>query len=403
MKKTCLLISLLTVLNVLFSQDNETGYWDFSRATNKTIKLPFDKKTWIRTDELPIGTTEVMYRITLLNDKQKLLESLASLLNKVPANQYTSTASVATTFASKIVSNDLCKFSIFTTYEDAQNYYKTGNYQTACYIHLNTVHQYASRFSVENSDCLNQETRYLWFGFKNKNEINMFTDENIVLEVIPWVDKKASRGWTLEIKQSVIDNLKQNKVVKKLSDPDKYCDCVLNKLEENYTVQDFRQQTFTEQTQITNEYIKLCLDETGETDKIYEKASDKANALINNKNYSDAIKYLLDIIENKKATIRDYCNIGYCYLITKQYLKSIKYLKMGEAMDETDLSIKLNLAHAYLFNDEIDKAKSLYTKYKKQNIDENTSWIDAVKKSFEDFKNTGLTSEYLNEILNIIL
>ncbi|HUM51133.1 MAG TPA: hypothetical protein PK431_04930 [Chitinophagales bacterium] len=402
MKKSLLLFSFFIIISNSFSQDNESGYWDNSRATYKTIKLAYDKKTWVRTDELPIGTTEIMYRITLLNDKQELLESLSSLVNKIPPNQYSTSVAIATTLASKVVSNDLCKFSIFNTYDDAQNYYKTGNYQTACYSYPNSLHQYAGRFSIENSDCLNSETRYLWFGFKNKNEVNIITDETIVLEVIPWVNKKASTGWSLEFKQKIIDVLKENDVVKKLSDPDKFSDCVLNKLEENYTVQDFKQLTFTERTQISNQYIKLCFDETGETDKVYEKASDKANSLIKNKKYSDAIKYLLDIIDNKKATIRDYSNIGYCYLITKQFLKSIKYLKIGESIDETDLSIKLNLAHAYLFSDDIENAKAIYAKYKKQNINENVSWIDAIQKNFDDFKSAGLTSEYLNEVLNII-
>jgi hypothetical protein len=38
--------------------------------------------------------------------------------------------------------------------------------------------------------------------------------------------------------------------------------------------------------------------------------------------------------------------------LTKQYGKAIKFLKEGEKLDGTELLVKLNLAHAYLFNNE---------------------------------------------------
>jgi hypothetical protein len=46
----------------------------------------------------------------------------------------------------------------------------------------------------------------------------------------------------------------------------------------------------------------------------------------------------------------DYNGLGYSFLITKQFGKAIKALKEGENIDNTELAIKLNLAHAYLLN-----------------------------------------------------
>jgi hypothetical protein len=43
--------------------------------------------------------------------------------------------------------------------------------------------------------------------------------------------------------------------------------------------------------------------------------------------------------------------------MTKQYGKAIKFLKEGEKQDDTELLVKLNLAHAYLMNDELRNAK----------------------------------------------
>jgi hypothetical protein len=41
--------------------------------------------------------------------------------------------------------------------------------------------------------------------------------------------------------------------------------------------------------------------------------------------------------------------------MTKQYGKAIKFLKEGEKQDDTELLVKLNLAHAYLMNDELKR------------------------------------------------
>jgi hypothetical protein len=38
----------------------------------------------IKTDDFPVGTTELIYRITLLDDNQKIANSLVSLLKAVP-------------------------------------------------------------------------------------------------------------------------------------------------------------------------------------------------------------------------------------------------------------------------------------------------------------------------------
>jgi hypothetical protein len=47
-------------------------------------------------------------------------------------------------------------------------------------------------------------------------------------------------------------------------------------------------------------------------------------------------------------------------------VKAIKALKEG--VDNTELAIKLNLAHAYLLNGDYRAAKSIYKEYQNQNI-----------------------------------
>jgi hypothetical protein len=47
-------------------------------------------------------------------------------------------------------------------------------------------------------------------------------------------------------------------------------------------------------------------------------------------------------------------------------------LKEGENIDNTELMIKLNLAHAYLLNGDYRAAKSIYKEYQNQNITTST-------------------------------
>lgn len=67
-----------------FSFAQQTGYWDNQRATTKEITLSAGKRTLIKSEDLPVGTTEFVYRITLLNDSQKLTSSLVSILKAIP-------------------------------------------------------------------------------------------------------------------------------------------------------------------------------------------------------------------------------------------------------------------------------------------------------------------------------
>jgi hypothetical protein len=56
-------------------------------------------------------------------------------------------------------------------------------------------------------------------------------------------------------------------------------------------------------------------------------------------------------------------------------LKTIQTLKEGENIDNTELMIKLNLAHAYLLNGDYRAAKSIYKEYQNQNITTSLSWV----------------------------
>src|SRR5689334_8914816 len=99
--------------NVSFAQDAD-GYWDRERITNKEIKLSAGDKIVIKSEDLPDGTTEFVYRITLLDENQKMVSDLASVLKAIPDPYYIGKGTGgAISLASSISGSDKCTYAIF--------------------------------------------------------------------------------------------------------------------------------------------------------------------------------------------------------------------------------------------------------------------------------------------------
>jgi hypothetical protein len=88
--------------------------------------------------------------------------------------------------------------------------------------------------------------------------------------------------------------------------------------------------------------------------------------------------------------------------LTKQYGKAIKFLKEGEKLDDSELLIKLNLAHAYLLNDNYSSAKAIYKEYQSQNVTDSLGWNEKVKLDFEVFKKVGIQNNDFERILKVL-
>ena len=82
MKKNIAFLLFGVFSTVAFGQQD--GYWDKERATTKEIMVSARDRIVIKTDDFPVGTTELIYRITLLDDNQQLASSLVSVLKAIP-------------------------------------------------------------------------------------------------------------------------------------------------------------------------------------------------------------------------------------------------------------------------------------------------------------------------------
>ena len=400
MKFKIIYLLLLISFSIQSIWSQQDGYWDKDRATNKEIVIAARDRIVIKSDDLPIGTTEVVYRITLLDQNQQMASSLVSVLKAIPDPTGISQGSAGAVFIlSKISGDDKCKYAIFSTQSLASKYKEIGTTTNACLVQEEPVSKDARRLSIDKSTCLQSNSTNLWFGFESKNWI---MNQKIILEVVPWVDKKLSKGWTLDSRKSIIDQCKTSNLAQKMTNSDDFCVCILDKIQTKYKYPEFQKLLALERSKAFKDFGNSCFDETGLSKLVYSDLRKEATLLAKQGKQGDAIAKLTTIINDGKATALDYNTIGYSYLLTKQYGKAIKFLKEGEKLDDSELLIKLNLAHAYLLNNEYQTAKAIYKKYQNQNVTDSLSWAQKTKLDFESFKKSGIKNDDFDRVLKLI-
>lgn len=392
-----LFLLLLTSINVFSQKD---GYWDKERATTKEIIVSARDRIIIKTDELPAGTTEVVYRITLLDENQQMAGSLVSVLKAIPDPTGISQGSAGAVFIlSKISGDDKCKYAVFSKAELASEYKKTGKTDEACLVQDTPVSKDAKRLSADKSACLQANANAIWFGFESKNWI---MNQKIILEVVPWVDIKLSKGWTVDNRKSIIDQCKTSNLAQKMTNSDDFCVCILDKIQAKYKYPEFQKLLAVERNKAFKDFGNSCFGETSVSSTTYIDLRKQASSLAKQGKHGDAIAKLNMIINDGKANALDYNAIGNSYLLTKQYGKAIKYLKEGEKMDDSELLIKLNLAHAYLLNDNFKTAKPIYKEYQSQNVTDSLSWTQKTKQDFEAFQKAGIQNDDFEKVLKMM-
>lgn len=392
------LFSSLFFFNHSFSQ--KEGYWDKERATTKEIIVSARDRILVKTDDLPTGTTEVVFRITLLDQNQQMAGSLVSVLKAIPDPTGISQGSAGAVFIlSKISGDDKCKYAVFSKAELASEYQKTGKTEGACLVQDTPISKDAKRLSIDKSSCLQGTANGIWFGFESKNWI---MNQKIVLEVVPWVDSKLSKGWTVENRKAIIDQCKTSNLAQKMTNSDDFCVCILDKIQANYNYSEFQKLLVVERSKAFKDYGNSCFGETSVSSATYSDLRKQASSLAKQGKHGEAIVKLTTIINDGKANALDYNAIGNSYLLTKQYGKAIKFLKEGEKLDDSELLIKLNLAHAYLLNDNFKSAKSIYKEYQTQNVTDSLSWTQKTKQDFEAFQKAGIHNTNFEKILKLI-
>jgi tetratricopeptide (TPR) repeat protein len=397
--KVSILVLLISIsFNAIFAQND--GYWDNARATKREIVVSARDRIVIKTEELPVGTTEVVYRITLLDQNQQMANSLVSVLKSIPDPTGISQGSAGAVFLlSKISGEDKCVYAIFSNEAIANEYKKSGATGMACYNQNIPISKDAKGLSADHSPCILPNANAMWFGFESKNWI---MNQKIVLEVVPWVNNKLSSGWNLENRKLILSQCKTTDLAKKIISSDDFCVCVLNKLQKEYKFQEFQKLLAIEKSKVYNDLGVACLKEINSSDLVFLDLRKQISELVKQGKYGQAIEKTGNIVIYGKANADDFNTLGYSYIMTKQYAKAIKSLKEGENLDDSDLLIQMNLAHAYLLNDDFKLAKPIHIKFKSQNVNDTLSWRQKVKQDFDTFEKAGLPSNNFKKVLKLL-
>ncbi|WP_395054331.1 tetratricopeptide repeat protein [Flavobacterium sp.] len=399
MKRTLSLVILFLSNTVLFSQSTE-GYWDNIRTTTETITLRAGEKKFIKTADFPTGTTEVVYRITLLDDNQKLSSSLVSVLKAIPDPTGISQGTAGAVFLlSTISGDDKCKYSIYTSNSDAENYIKTNKTTNACFVQNTSINKEA-KLIASNSDCLSSKTQNLFFAFESDNYL---LKQKIIIEVVPWINKKLSRGWNSDNKKEIVNLTKTFKVYSKITKKEQFSSDFMEQITQKYTYKEYSNLLAEEKKLLNELFTEQSLKKTGEINMYYDLFREASANAFKNENLEKAFTIIqTEIIDKNRAKALDYATIGAYYLISKQFDKAEKSFLKGIALDASETILQLQLAHLYLFTDKVTEAKELHKKYKNQNISAKISWIEQTKTDFELFKKYKLSETNFKKILRIL-
>lgn len=400
MFRTILTVFLCAATTFSFSQ-SVSGYWDKDRATTKEVKLGPGERIFVKSEDFPVGTTELAFRITLLNENQQLANNLVSVLKVIPdPSGYSQGGAGALAILSSVSGTDNCTYAIFSDAKEAANYQKTAKTDKACLAQPKPLSKDAKVISLKNYKCLTANGQNLWFGFQSENKL---LNEKIILEIVPWVDKKLSTGWSLENRKTILANVKSTANARLLKNSDNYSFCVLEKIKAKHSFQEYKNLMAAEKNNLIEKFGRLCLVETGDAKVIDNYYRTEAGELIKEEKYEEAIRMLnTNIVAASKTKVSDYNMLGYCYLFTRQYEKAIKQLLAAEQLDDSELTVKLNLAHAYLLSGNPAESREIHKKFRKQNIDAKISWAEQTKNDFEIFQKAGLPSDNFKKILKFI-
>jgi hypothetical protein len=391
-------IVLIFCSSIAFSQE---GYWDNQRITNKEIKLDAGERIIVKSEDFPEGTTEFVYRITLLDENQKMASDLASVLKAIPDPYFIGKgAGGAISLASAISGSDKCTYAIFSSNERALDFSKTANAKAACIYQNTPVSKDAKVVSVDKTICLVGNSQNIWFGFENKNWL---LGEKIILEIVPWVDKMAARGWNKSHKDEFFALLKSNHIALNLKSSEKFCYGLLAKIQKDYSYKEFSSLSLVEQNFYIEKQERSTLIEIGLPTGYNEIIRYESEKLRQKKNYEEAIKTIENKLVNASIAIAlDYNLLAELYIYTKQFEKSFKSLKNAEKLDASELLVQLNLAHTYMFLDKMSECKSIHKRFKDQNVTSKMNWKSKAIADLKAFENVDLPQTNIKKILRLL-
>jgi uncharacterized protein YecT (DUF1311 family) len=126
---------------------------------------------------------------------------------------------------------------------------------------------------------------------------------------------------------------------------------------------------------------------------------DRADADAKEKRYEAAVQDIQKAIQLDPTNGEYYIGLGWYQLFNRKPRESVvASLKALELSPDDAVLIKGNLAHAYLFDNQFDKAKAVYLENQDAKIDDERSFKQAVLDDFKELEQAGITHPDIQKI-----
>lgn len=391
-KHIILIFAVCLNVGILFAQNKQ--YWDTTKQFYQKFELPAREKKLIEMN-IPNGTLELVYRISILEINKNISNSLADILGNVPyapAKIFGGSINLL----SGISGTSKCNYYIFNDKQKANTFISNKNTTSdICYSGEKIVEQYSV---LDFGQPCYKNIKKLYIVIENTNLIEKCF---VVFEAIPKIDFMVSRGWNENNKTVFLNNCKNinSKSNKNINED---CLCVLGKVQEKYSVSEYNKLNIDEKNNIYKNNYNICVNPEKVNLEDYTNQYNKAIDLYNFQKYDSALFIIENLYKTKKEDKDLQHFLGILYLDTKQFTKSLNIMtKLDNEMPD-NLAVKIDFAHALLLNNKYEEAKEIYIKHKNENINTEVTWKQQMKEDFERFEQLGINFIKYTKILKLI-
>jgi tetratricopeptide (TPR) repeat protein len=398
-KKLFFTLLFYAIVSIAFSQ-NTDSYWDTKRASAETVKVKAGESLVFKSADLPIGTTEVLYRIKIIETNSKITESLVSILKSIPDPTGISQGTAGVIFlTTTITGKDKFDYALFSSVNDATAFTKTKKSTKSCFQSSESSSSDSKIINFDNP-CLNYKTKNLIFVISSSNWI---LDQSVLIEVVPFVNKKLSRGWNEETKQEILNLAKSQSLYKSVNNQSGFSLHFKNYIEDKVSFTEYQQLLTVEKAGLIEVATQSALKKIGELNIPTQLARLDAEKAVLSENYVKAIKLYSELIFDKKlATVNDYYNLSICYLATNQLLSAQNLIAEAQTVYPNSLTMHLAMANYYLLTSDWKACKEIQEKYKNQNLDATKSWKQESNRLMQVFTLAGLENKTFKKLENLL-
>ena len=203
----------------------------------------------------------------------------------------------------------------------------------------------------------------------------------IFLKETTWNKVQKEELWT---KMSYVFDGKKN------SQTDAVTLCAIDSFIHNYTFQEYGMMTESEKNYKLMSKIEACFAASGNQNLGIEMGEVAAlkmqrDTLEQAGNFTEMLQVSKKIMDLGYPSVSNRLKLARAYILNNKSNEAIEILNLLLRSMPDDWAINLNLAHAYLFNNQYDRAEKMYLKYKNNSNTEGVSWEQTVSADFKFF------------------